>query len=170
MKKVYFAGKVACGNWRDKLAGSRSMSMGEHQFVPGFLYAGPFGIGCDHGCAHQPGTHAATEPSLENHKSGCGSYFLEDTYIPREILVSRCLRQIKDSDFVVAYLEAEAHGTIAEIGYASAAGKRVLLWVDHALAKDKKTHVDEFWFIKRMPGVVFMGYGEPEKDLLFFKK
>ena len=46
-------------------------------------------------------------------------------------------------------------------------GKQILLWVDHALAKDEETGVDEFWFIKRMRGVAFMGYGEPERDLLY---
>ena len=46
-------------------------------------------------------------------------------------------------------------------------GKQILLWVDHGLAKDEETHVDEFWFIKRMRGVAFMGYGEPERDLLY---
>ena len=173
MKKVYFAGKVAKGNWRDRLLGCRCMSMGEHQFAPGLLYVGPFGLGCDHGCAHRPGTHAATEPAIGNYKNCCdftpGGCF-DETYISREELVSRCIRQINASDLVVAYLEAEAHGTIAEIGYASAVGKTVMLWIDHALAKDKKTHVDEFWFIKRLPSVAFMGYGEPEKDLMLFRK
>ena len=167
MKLVYFAGKVAQGNWRDKLLGDRCMTRGQFQFLPGNAYNGPFGLSCDHGCAHKPGTHAATKPTADGYS--CEGFTdengLDAGYLPRKVAVDRCLRQIKASDVVVAYVEAEAHATLAELGYASAAGKRILLWVDHELAKDAKTHVDEFWFVKRLPGVVFMGYGEPELDL-----
>ena len=169
MKKVYFAGKVAQGNWRDKLLGDRCMTRGQFQFMSGHAYNGPFGLSCDHGCAHKPGTHAAARPTVDGYS--CEDFTGGDgriaKYLPRKAAVDRCLYQIKTSDLVIAYIEAEAHGTLAEIGYASAMGKQILLWVDHELAKDEETGVDEFWFIKRMRGVAFMGYGEPERDLLY---
>lgn len=170
MKLVYFAGKVARGNWRDKLLGDRCMTRDRFRFRDGCVYGGPFGLSCDHGCAHRPGTHAITNPTLEAHETYChftDGHGLDAEYLPRGAAVDRCLYQIKSADIVVVYLEAAAHGTLAEIGYASAVGKPILLWIDHELAKDEKTNVDEFWFVKRLPGVVFMGYGEPERDLLY---
>ena len=167
MNKVYFAGKVARGNWRERLLGDGCMSRRDFPFTSGCVYGGPFALSCDHGCSHEPGTHACAAPQVgEGYCTFTDEHGKITDYVPRQTAVNRCLQQIKMCDRVVAYLEADAHGTLAEIGYASALRKPIFLWLHHSLAKDEETGVDEFWFVKRLTGVTFMGYGEPEREFL----
>lgn len=157
MSSIYFAGKVRKNGWRDKLLGPGSMSRGTFALPTDFdaaRYAGPFALGCDHGCYHQDGSHGITAPG----PCQC----LDDEVLNRHTAVRRCLLQVQNAHLVVAYIEdPTAHGTLAEIGYASACEVPVALWIDPKLQND----IDELWFVKRLPWVHFMGYSFPDLEM-----
>lgn len=158
MKRVYFAGKVEKNGWRDQLLLDRCMSRGEFIYDNHFLYAGPFAIGCDHGCFHGEASHGLLEANC------CGSIgdelFDFDAMSPREA-VRRCFAQVEGSDLVVAYLDRDdCQGTIVELGYAIALRKPILLFHENPINVDLNSvsypHSevkDELWFVKHGPGV-----------------
>jgi hypothetical protein len=131
---IYFAGKIAQGNWRDQILGGRIGSSNdaydnrECLFNPkidlredrgNFWYGGPFFISCDHGCAHGPGLHAASGSCYDGY-----SRPLETR--PKIWAANR--RLIERADYVFAYIdETNCFGTLIELGYAAALKKR--LWV-----------------------------------------
>jgi hypothetical protein len=133
---IYFAGKIAKGNWRAKILGDRVGSWNdsyEHMdclFDPeadlredrsGFYYGGPFFISCDHGCAHGPGGHAASGSCYD----GGGYGKLLGT---RAKIWTANRRLIERADYVFAYIdETDCFGTLIELGYAAALKKS--LWV-----------------------------------------
>jgi hypothetical protein len=157
MVSIYFAGKVGKKGWRDVLLGDRSMSRGSFTLPTEYCaayYAGPFALGCDHGCYHQDGSHGLSAPGA------CQS--LDDEILPKHMVVRRCLSQVENAHLVVAYLEdLTAYGTLAEIGYASACEVTVALWI----APKLQSAPDELWFVKRLPWVRFMGYSFPDLEM-----
>jgi hypothetical protein len=192
-KLVYFAGKV--DSYRSKLfKTNRVMSEPvetEVQTRSGgrVLYGGPNALSCDHQCWHSK-PHGLVDPNGEHPKSH--NWGWEDTLmtpcpgsgtgVKPAFAVERCLDQIRDCHAVHAYIDStDCIGTLSELGFASALKKPIYLVFDSTLIaavpylddfshpESWKRDRDEFWFVKRLPGVVSVLYGGPttiHSDLL----
>jgi very-short-patch-repair endonuclease len=81
-----------------------------------FDYTGPYFASDDHGCFHGPTSH------------GCAECMDGYDTLPRKLVVKCCLSAIARSDLIFAWIEdPTAHGTLAELGYAHALGKKILI-------------------------------------------
>lgn len=162
--KIYLAGKIGKNDWRHDLvkevypSQGRSWTLGLREIwntydtsddpwpiIPqGVLkrwdYVGPYFLGCDHGCAHGPGSHGVAATTWGD----CAGDKLH-----KDETVGRCLKAIDAADVVFAWLDdPTAYGTLAELGYAVARGKRVI--IAHPSGFDPA----EFWFVMQMADLV----------------
>lgn len=166
---IYLAGKIGKNDWRTELVGGLREAGTEmagglpaSQTEPprcwdvlegaidlrgrSFDYTGPFFIGCDHGCWHRGVPHAR----------GCG--VCGDVSRDRNIL-ALCTKAIDRSDCVFTWIDAaDCHGTVAEIGYAHAKGKRVGI---AGPAADR-----DMWFVHGMAEYVKFGEGLTPREAL----
>jgi hypothetical protein len=158
--RIYLAGKISKHDWRGAilgphrpgaLDGGSGASLFDPQYVEQrreFFYGGPFFISCDHGCAHGPATHGAAF-------AGCLSddapLTPEET---RSAIFNVSLARISRADLVFAYLnEADAFGTLVELGAAFSMGKPVFLLFGPDVTQKQR---EDMWFA-RMGGVVLDG-------------
>ena len=141
---VYLAGKITGSNWRELfLPPGSTDAWGTNLPEPsGFTFAGPQGItGCgDRACARCTFRHATHgEPKV------CSSHFSADG----DSVFRDNTTAIQSADIVLAYInEADAFGTLAEIGYASALGKHVVLCLG------PKADSRELWFVAKFAAEV----------------
>jgi len=124
---IYFAGKIGKNDWRHGIVpGLRSAWFGvccnpadpqdmepiRFEFAGSvFDYAGPYLVGCDHGCFHGPQSHgiAGNEPAISN--LGYGEERLETFKL--------CLSWLRKAHAVFAHVESgDAQGTMFELGWA----------------------------------------------------
>jgi hypothetical protein len=132
--RVYFAGKINKNCWRHVLVpGLRDHHWGlgpirlEH-----LTYVGPFFVGCDHGCYHQPKSHGAV--------TGCWP----DRDAERMAVIDRCTSGVDQCDVFLAYIDAlDCYGTVAEIERAIIGNKYVVVAFAPGTATPKN---NEFWF------------------------
>lgn len=139
--KFYLAGKIAPSDWRHaivpKLAqlseedarASASRSLVLDGAEGGHVYTGPFFWDVGNS------SHGAGDPS--NH-----SFLYDDDC---RGVVAACFHGIDRADLVFAWLDidaATAHGTLVEIGYAIAKGKRVVV------ASTPDADLGELWFAR----------------------
>ena len=135
--KIYLAGKIEQNCWRHEIVkGLRSATpddviCGEDCDVDKFPsiiegavfckhdYTGPFFVSCDHGCFHGENTHGSSAASHEsNLPSAMGQV---NAYY-------RALDGIASCDLFFAWIDSlDCFGTLFEIGYATAIGKRVVV-------------------------------------------
>lgn len=150
---VYLAGKIEEHGWRDMFGDYRSHSLervgpDSNLIVNDYLtITGPFFISCDHGCYHGPESHGVlgtywlnNNNEFDAEKSGCmGNFYIEDD------VLSICKSQIDRAEILFAYIDCEdCYGTLAEIGYAHAKGKEIIvLFKNLELQK-------QMWFINKM--------------------
>lgn len=128
--RLYLAGKIGKNDWRHSLVPNlRDRTWNNGPIETGsFSYIGPFFVSCDHGCGHNPSGHGMVQECIE-------------PYYTREDVIRLNMDAIEKSDIVFAYINApDCYGTIVEIGYAIAKGKRVIM----AFAPD--IDANEFWF------------------------
>lgn len=166
-KKIYLAGRISKHDWRDHGIRDEAFVNGEGVddiLVNGFqervetfgdysfTRTGPYFVGCDHGCGHGPNKHGlglgndlCIEPRSFNAHESYG----------REQTVARCLEAIRGSDIVFAWLEPEAYGTVAEIGYAKALGKDI--YCAHPIGAD----VDDLWFASKFASTGLTAFPTP---------
>jgi len=121
-----------------------------------FDYIGPFFMSCDHGCYHGSGTHGIANSEdcrgvlynkfgeqFPSHHDVMVARISEDC-VEHEV-VRRCLGAINRTDLIFAWIErGDCYGTLAELGYAHAKGKHIL--VGFASEKAKAA----MWFLNRM--------------------
>ena len=132
--KVYLAGKIRKDCWRNLLVNG----LRNHKWKDGvlnqeeFSYVGPFFVGCSHGCYDHPNKHGAI--------NGCWP----DNNLSKREVVSLCYSAIDRADLVFCYIDKpDCFGTLVEIGYAHAKGKRVVI----AFAPDiTDSQENQFWF------------------------
>lgn len=148
MKNIYLAGKVNHTDYRqtsfdlnrlyqDVYEGEVCQSGAYVKYSPenhqryidaglgglfGLNITGPFFIGCDHGCAH----------GSNQHGSIFSSYYTQKTMTEAQFNVfHNCIESIRKCDSIFVFLESQdcltAYGTLAEIGYAKALGKKVVI-------------------------------------------
>jgi nucleoside 2-deoxyribosyltransferase len=169
MKRIYFAGSVGRGDWRNGLAleaTGRIMSNGYATYTARsggkFIYGGPFAVSDDHGCFHA-GEHGFGP-------AGCTGSFIDgegiyskdievegDSSFELSFVFSRSQYQIRECDAVFVNIDKVAcYGTYLEIGYASALEKPIFIFCSAVAPKQGKEGEhgvmncnDDLWFIKR---------------------
>lgn len=148
---VYLAGKISKGDWRTVFGGYRAFSFCNRDEIENSMctinkyltVTGPFFIACDHGCYHGDGKHgvgAVNSVHSDDEWGGCmGNFFSRDD------VLNICKRQINKAEVVFAYIDCEdCFGTLAEIGYAHALGKDIVIHF-------KNEHLQkEMWFVDKM--------------------
>ena len=146
MKKVYLAGKIKPNDWRNQffdmrdsffacdVNGKKENLLNSLEYYKNDIYInGPFFLSCDHSCYHGPESHGMR-----------GSCYGERSFTEKDVNYI-CLKQIENCDILFAYInDKTCYGTLSEIGYAKALGKKILLLFD-----DGKL-LKEMWFIKQM--------------------
>lgn len=91
-------------------------------------YTGPYFLTCDHGCFHGDNAHGVGADELVQHRSA---------------VVKLCKAAIATSDAMFVWLnDSTAYGTITEIGYAAALGKRIWIY--------GTKRFDDMWFVYQM--------------------
>jgi hypothetical protein len=148
---VYLAGKIGFHDWRERFY---YVAFWEHfpvnELSERFVHVsdeltvtGPFFISCDHGCYHGKNKHgvgAVDSLHSEHEWGGCmGNYYT------RQDVLNICKRQIDRAEIVFAYIdEGDCYGTLAEIGYAHAKGKDIVI----VFSNEKLRR--EMWFADKM--------------------
>lgn len=129
--KIYCAGKISKNDWRDSLIHSRRGSdfdltnkWPEIEISSGDIYVGPyFSPGCDHGCTHGDNSHGWNE-------IGC----VTDYGVPdvKTTTFHKCLDAINRCDIFFAWIDTkDCYGTLVEIGFAKALGKRICIYTPY---------------------------------------
>lgn len=141
---VYLAGKIEPNDWRNRFYRCRNIAYTDADFIAdgGVIEAsesltitGPFFMSCDHGCYHGDGQHGVGAKN-----GGCSGHSFT-----RDEVFKICKSQIDKAEIVVAYIDCrECYGTIAEIGYAHAIGKDILIFFANAELKE------DMWFVDKM--------------------
>jgi hypothetical protein len=150
--KLYLAGKISRKDWRTHILGERPGSIDydvNDAFVDGiynskyqqehdtFTYIGPFFISCDHGCYHKNNDNDMVFPFedefypsvLSEHgagPTGCHtqSGINDQSRHRRKLFATNCERILR-SDVCLVYInENDCFGTLMEIGFMQAHGKR----------------------------------------------
>ena len=129
---LYLAGKIGKNDWRHPLIpGLRERTWSDGPIVkPTYQYVGPFFVACSHGCAHGPNSHGVI--------GGEGCF---ESSMTQRWVISNNKSAIEKADLIFAYINAtDCHGTLFEIGYASALGKRIIV------AFAPEIDAADFWF------------------------
>lgn len=171
---VYLAGKIRKHDWRHQLVRSLGADLDTRDIeewnqpwprlplASGHTYMGPFFTGDDHGCAHVSGSHGNTDSCWPNNLPGVQAF-----------VFSECLRAIRQSDLVFAWLdESDAYGTYAELGFARALHKRIVIALGPRLVRQEVAAEvlqaarvdhdrDELWFVKSLADQVIRGCHHP---------
>lgn len=108
--KLYLAGKISANDWRHPIVPAlrgHTWAAGPIA-MPDYTYVGPFFVACDqHGCGPIP---------------GC------DADVTALQVIENNLSAIKSATLILAYVTTNnCYGTLFEIGYARALGKRVVM-------------------------------------------
>lgn len=152
LPRVYLAGKISKHDWRhglfscDQWGGNRFNGGGygpilqynaEHDYIDviapgdvtdGFEYAGPYFLGDDHGCFHNPSGHGLIDPGWADGPGIEGNW---PSPLSRRTVMRSCLRWMESADVVFCWLESlDAYGTLVELGYAAARGIPIYLATD----------------------------------------
>lgn len=150
--KLYLAGKIAPNDWRHSLIHNLrnwdyELGLGDSAYTSifedrvikwpvwpnailgGHDYVGPYFTSCDHSCAHSGNNHGVF--------GGCA--MPHDESAVRRQIYFQCRGAILICDAVFAWIESpDCHGTIWELGFASAHAKPIFI------AGPK--YFDELWF------------------------
>ena len=141
---VYLAGKIRKHCWRHQMiSGLRDHSWGDGPLQQdGFIYIGPFFIGCDHGCFHNRNSHGNVAIRGDNLCPGRDSNAEFDA--PHLEVATLCLEALVKADLIFCYVDTvDCYGTLVEIGYALAHDIPLVI----AFAPYIATSADnDFWF------------------------
>lgn len=134
---VYLAGRIKKNDWRDAIVQQHTAEDWRKtqsvEMSDGILCTGPFYIRCDHGCGHGDNQHGA---------GANGTYDCVD-FVSQEEVFQKALAGIQACDLFYVWVGldfAEAFGTLFEIGFARALGKRIVV------AKHPDACVNDQWF------------------------
>jgi very-short-patch-repair endonuclease len=169
--KVYLAGKISHNDWRHNIVPNLGGTYGDSQafshnerwpeipISPRLVYVGPYFISCDHGCFHGEADHgAAANRFLDNDDCRCptqSSFFDQlgwkshEMGAPyRNMVRELCLEAIDVCDVVFAYLQPSAIGTLVELGYARAKGKKIVIVSSSEIDQD-------YWFASGLADALY---------------
>ena len=148
-KKVYLAGKISPNGWRQSIFDMRNnfsdyeysnitaMIDTEFKYNKNISITGPWFLSCDHSCYHGERNHGV---GIHSNCSGneCGPFTGKE-------VTDICRYQISKSDIIFAYINDDTcYGTLAEIGYAKAKGKKIVTIFD---CEGRKKNM---WFISKL--------------------
>lgn len=89
------------------------------------------------------------EPKVYNHCENAGG-------ASRDLVRTLSLKGVCLADVIVAFIDStDCYGTISEIGYASALGKKIILAFDSEELTYSK--ISDMWFLNKLPGVLNLG-------------
>ena len=140
---VYLAGKIHKNGWRTSYGTISPEYESVELLASEFEYdvndemtvTGPVFIECDHGCYHGTGSHGVGADGW-----GCGGH-----EICREDVLYICKSQIDRAEILFAYIDCtDCYGTIAEIGYAHANDKDIIIVFNNEELRE------EMWFVDKM--------------------
>jgi nucleoside 2-deoxyribosyltransferase len=132
--KIYVAGKISSGNFREDLIPEYSKSQWGDPFLEtsSFIYLGPFTANDKHNCFTGEGTHNCVGDDGARE-------------ITEKQVIDTNLAAIEKADIFLAYINClDCYGTICEIGVAIRAKKRVVICIAPGLP------VNEFWFFTKI--------------------
>ena len=150
--KVYLAGKINKYDWRRPIVGYRCNGLmgGDNtnlynytvKYNDGVIITGPWFLACDHGCYHGDNSHGLGINNL-----GCPDGN-GDNYTEKEVY-NICISQIATSNIIFAYINDDTcYGTIYEIGYAKAKGRKIIIIFDNEKLMSK------MWFMCQQADIV----------------
>ena len=160
MPHIYLAGKIRKHCWRHRLvSGLRDHSWSDGALPQdGFVYVGPFFVGCDHGCFHNKNSHGAIAIRGDNACPGRDVH--ADFDCPHLEVANLCLGAVTKTDLLFCYIDSnDCHGTLVEIGYALAQNVPVVIAFAPGIAS--AVHND-FWFACVKARWVIYGVSEQE--------
>lgn len=144
---VYLAGKISDShNWRGDILFQSDSDIWEaeraHMGPAYFICTGPFA---------RLGSHGQHEYGMLPH---C-------TDERRTSIVKQCVRAIAKSDLVCVHLSTpDAYGTLAEIGYAAAIGKKISLTISNELVSycrsENGSAPHDLWFVTEMARTAYV--------------
>lgn len=169
-KSIYLAGKIDRNDWRYSIVkGLHSAIYGDcsggviggeyidgHKapekwpVIPraafGLDYTGPYFIEDGHGCTFGPGEHGAGAVESDGRKSE---------------VVKWCLDAIRRSDIVFVWIDdTTCYGTLVEIGYAKALGKKIWIAGPDLSSRDVDKYgnpLNELWFAHKLADELVIG-------------
>lgn len=108
-----------------------------------YVRTGPWSIACKHRCAH---TGESNHAVLSDYPTPCGWETLQDVEMTRALCLRNNMRDLCAADVVTVYLGRDCcYGTYAEIGYAFAMGKVIIVLFDE-FSMDLKKRADQWYF------------------------
>ena len=129
--KIYIAGKISKDNFREWIVPNLHQHQWSQKNIQTDLYefVGPYTVNCKHGFFSGSGTHESV-----------GNDGAID--LGQKDVIETNMAAIRNADLVIAYISTtDCFGTLFEIGWAIARGKKVILLI----SPDVPAH--EFWFI-----------------------
>lgn len=155
--RVYLGGKIGHTDWRHDLFDVRGVNPDRFDKTAGvslrvreedmprrdrWIYNGPFFMSCDHGCGHGRSTHGLAS----NTRVGCIA--TGDGPVRPSEVVAACKYWIGTSDAMFVWLDSDsAYGTVAEVGFAVAAGVPVFLFEPPTVSVRQSR---DMWFVREM--------------------
>lgn len=148
-KYVYLAGKIEKNGWRDEIVGYRcnhlygyDISKREEllnyyvEYNNSTTITGPWFLSCDHGCYHGDNCHGLGVLNVWGCPEAEGNNYSEDE------VYKICTKQIDHSNIIFAYIyDNTCYGSIYEIAYAKAKGKKVIIIFD------TEERMQDMWFM-----------------------
>jgi len=146
---IYLAGKIEPNGWRQLFFNMRN-EFSDDELIPhlqdisitmpwdkNINVTGPFFLSCDHSCYHGEGNHG-----LGIHAPVC--CLTGGTTHSASEVIDICKKQIERADIIFGYINDDTcYGTMFEIGWAKALGKKIILLFDTAKREN------DMWFLSK---------------------
>jgi hypothetical protein len=132
--QLYLAGKIDKDDWRHRLVPGLRRHEGciEPIETQDFVYVGPFFKSCDHGCFHADSAH------------GLLGQFQKLRRLPQLHVRNTCFEGVSNCDIFILYMNhREAYGSLVELGWAQALGKKTVVMFAPGIAY---LYNNDFWF------------------------
>lgn len=186
MANIYLAGKITKNCWRHSIVKDLSIAIdgeeGDDDYPIGNYctdfrlpkywptlersifgihnYTGPYFLSCDHGCYHGKDTHGTTM-GRESYEDSHGWTMDPNYWSVKDRVQQFCFTAIRSSDLVFAWIDSpDCYGTIAELGYAKAAGVEICIAGPEMF--------NDMWFVYRLAGGFWGIYNSPKEALKSF--
>ena len=146
---IYLAGKIEPHGWRhaffdmrnefiwdEKIPYLQSLSV-TMDWDKNIKVTGPFFLSCDHSCYHGEGNHGLGIHQPVSCLTGGNTHSASE-------VIEICKEQIKRADVIFGYINSDTcFGSLFEIGYAKALGKKVILLFDTSKREN------DMWFLSK---------------------
>ena len=131
---IYLAGKIDKNDWRHSVIPQlrRYEDCLEPIRMDDFIYVGPFYKSCGHGCFHTDGSHGILGRQQKYRR------------VAQLQVRNQCFEAVKNCDIFILYINnRDAFGSLVEVGWAQALGKRVVVIYAPGISTPND---NDFWF------------------------